>query len=793
VEPRRSLPELLAPAGSPAALLSALEAGADAVYAGTPLFSARGRAANFTLAELEGAAALCRREGRRLYAAVNTLVLDRELPALAGTLAALADMRVDAVILQDPGAALLARERFPSLRLHASTQMTLHDLPGLREAAARGFSRAVLARELPLSRVGELVRHSPVEAEVFVHGALCHSVSGQCLLSSWMGGRSGNRGWCAQPCRRRFDAAGVAPYPFSTRDLCALPAVPALVSAGVAALKIEGRMKPPGWVASVVAAYRAVLDAPPDGMAEALARSADSLSRLAGRESTGGPLLGAAPASVAGLAARASFGERIGTVESCAEGEATFVASARIHAGDRIRIVASGDREGRSFTLRPFLAGGRRSTVAAAGTRVAVAVPHPVRPGDALERSADEGGSAISAESARKTLLGALPEPAEVTVRGRRDGDRAVLAAESEGVAAEQWAGGVTEGASGGRDLASVLEERLAETGGTPFRLGRCDLAPLSGLFLPPSLAKDLRRRLYRELSEKLSASREERSGALLRSALEFLTSAAEPPPPAPPAPTPTPPPVAARLGGFDEAADLEEHGGADRYLLPLPRTRGEALSAASALSGLEGRVLFSLPFWCPTEEARSAEDRVVHLLLNRGFGAFEANNPSHLHRLVPSGAWILAGWRLHAMNRLALSALARRGARAVLLSPEDEGENVASLLAGGASPERWICVHGRIPLLVSLLGPFPPEPLPVRAPGGGDRFLLSTEEGTAVLRPETPFSLAGHLDRLSGAAAFVADLVGTDRADRPLLLASLRVGLPPEGSTTFNFERRLH
>jgi hypothetical protein len=243
---------------------------------------------------------------------------------------------------------------------------------------------------------------------------------------------------------------------------------------------------------------------------------------------------------------------------------------------------------------------------------------------------------------------------------------------------------------------------------------------------------------------------------------------------------------------GAAELLSLEKRGGADRYILPLPGTEAEGRETAEALAGMEGRTLFSLPHWCPSGEARSREDRIVHVLLNRGFSGYEANNLSHLGRLVPAGAWILAGWRLHAMNRLALLSLGARGARAVLLSPEDEGENVDSLLAAPPPPERWVYLYGRVPLLVSLLGPFPATPREVTVPGGKDRFLLSTEEGLATLRPAAPLCLARHAGRLARADTLLADLAGVPPPDRPRLLSSLRIGVDPGGTVPFNFERRL-
>ncbi|MDI3280646.1 MAG: U32 family peptidase, partial [Bacillota bacterium] len=265
--------ELVAPAGEWAALVAAVQNGAEAVYLGGPRFSARQYAPNFGPEELPRAVEYAHVRDCRLYVAVNTLVKEEELEEAARYLVDLYRWGVDAVILQDPGLARLARRLVPRLRLHASTQMTVHNSAGAQALEEWGFSRVVLARELSREEIAALHRSTVLELEVFVHGALCFSYSGQCLMSSLIGGRSGNRGRCAQPCRMKYRLVEEAPdrtwreregseeaHLLSTRDLCLVEHLPALAAAGVRALKIEGRMKRPEYVATVVRIYRAVLD-----------------------------------------------------------------------------------------------------------------------------------------------------------------------------------------------------------------------------------------------------------------------------------------------------------------------------------------------------------------------------------------------------------------------------------------------------------------------------------------------------------------------------------------------------
>ena len=257
--------ELLAPAGSMEALRAAVQNGADAVYLGYDTFNARMGAQNFSADELQEAVVYCHVRGVKVHLTLNTLVSDREMPQAADVIRTAAAFGVDAFIVQDLGVAALCREIAPSVAIHASTQMSIHSLEGVQQAAELGVSRVVLARELPREEIAHICRRSPVEIEVFVHGALCMCYSGQCYLSSVIGRRSGNRGLCAQPCRLPYGYGRFEPsrYPLSLRDNCLIEYLDDLRRMGVASLKIEGRMKRPEYVAVVTKAYRAAIDGKP--------------------------------------------------------------------------------------------------------------------------------------------------------------------------------------------------------------------------------------------------------------------------------------------------------------------------------------------------------------------------------------------------------------------------------------------------------------------------------------------------------------------------------------------------
>ncbi len=272
--------ELLSPAGSAEALHAAVQNGADAVYLGAGAFNARAAARNFTLEELAEAVTYCHIRGVKVYLTLNTLVTDREMPQAASAITAAATAGVDAFIVQDLGIVSLCRQMAPGVPLHASTQMSLHSLEGARAAERLGMRRIVPARELPRSELVYLCRHSPLETEVFVHGALCMSYSGQCYLSAVIGRRSGNRGKCAQPCRLPYGyGRAETKYPLSLKDNCLAQYVSDLEGIGVSSLKIEGRMKRPEYVAAATRLYRDAIDGRP-----VTREQIDQLARVFSRE-----------------------------------------------------------------------------------------------------------------------------------------------------------------------------------------------------------------------------------------------------------------------------------------------------------------------------------------------------------------------------------------------------------------------------------------------------------------------------------------------------------------------------
>ena len=266
-----SKPELLAPVGDWDCLLAAVQNGADSVYFGATLFNARASAKNFDLDTLKKAIEYCKIRNINTFLTLNILIKNNEFKDAISLAKKAYEFGIDGIIVQDLGLATFLIKNFPDLPIHASTQMTVHNLEGVKELSSLGFKRVVLAREISIDEIKYICKNSDIEIETFIHGALCISYSGQCLFSSTIGGRSGNRGQCAGPCRLPYkllcdnnsnkkETVMDAGYLLSPKDLCALEYLPELINAGVKCFKIEGRLKSPEYVATVTRIYRKYID-----------------------------------------------------------------------------------------------------------------------------------------------------------------------------------------------------------------------------------------------------------------------------------------------------------------------------------------------------------------------------------------------------------------------------------------------------------------------------------------------------------------------------------------------------
>jgi len=524
------IPELLAPAGSMEALKAAVAAGADAVYLGGTRFSARRFAANFDDDALREAVDYAHIHGVAVHVTVNTLVHDAELPALADYLIFLYEIGVDAVLVQDVGVLRLARTLVPDLVIHASTQMTVTTAEGVRWAAEAGCSRVVLAREVSLAEIETMrpvLEETGCELEVFLHGALCYAYSGQCLLSSVIGGRSGNRGACAQPCRKpytlmkgEYDTYGRPVrmknvrlphrYLLSTKDICLYPVLDRVVAAPVSSLKIEGRMKAPAYVAVVTAVYRRALDALAEGRWTPSPQDEEALAFAFTRGFTTGYLCGERHRGVIGPERPDNRGVLIGRVVAFSKsrmeatvalsgslapenGDGLAVSSAEGEFGCVVRGTPKTGRDGVLIRMpQPAPKGAvvsitRRAALESWAEEVLRQERQAVRI-DASVRWEEDGTPVV--EAVCTPIRG---RPVRVSVRGEEPMGKA----RTRPLTAEQ------------------IAEHLRRTGGTPYVVGDLDLAYPGGLdlaypgglFAPPSYLNALRRSLLEAVGEALCAA----------------------------------------------------------------------------------------------------------------------------------------------------------------------------------------------------------------------------------------------------------------------------------------------
>jgi len=496
--------------------VAAVDSGADAVYLAGKRFGARHGAPNFDDPGLVKAIDYAHLGGVNVYVAVNTLIPEAEVEEVARRLVWLSEAGADAILVQDLGVLRIAREVVPDLELHASTQMTISSLEGARWAADAGLKRAVLARELTLAEVEEIARDAPIGVEVFVHGALCYSYSGQCLLSSVIGGRSGNRGMCAQPCRKPYrllrglsqDAYGrpidleAVPlkgrYLLSTKDLAVYPNLADLVRSPVEALKIEGRMRSPEYVRVVVSIYRRALDAISRGDWSPSDEDKRDLALAFNREFTAGCIGGADRRDLVSTARPDNRGLRIGRVVGW-DGRRKM-ASVKIEGdlvpeqGDGLVIFSGGKEQGMVV----------RSSAGMAGGILSLATQEPVDKGAEVfitrrsglgERLGQKAGPEIpidlevSWESGRPSLKGRVILQDGREVRSALTADFSMEPAKKRPLSLDQ------------------IEAQLRKTGGTPFLIRRVEMDYPGGLFAPLGEINRLRREFLERAEDAVTAS----------------------------------------------------------------------------------------------------------------------------------------------------------------------------------------------------------------------------------------------------------------------------------------------
>lgn len=511
--------ELLAPAGSWDALVAAVESGADAVYLGGSAFGARAYASNFDEEAMRKAIAFAHARSVRVHVAVNTIVRDEEIPALEQWLRFLYQANADAILVQDLGVAQIVREILPNFPMHASTQMTVHNIEGVRALERLGFTRAVLARELSLKAITEIAQQATIELETFVHGALCICYSGQCLMSSMIGGRSGNRGRCAQACRLPYqiidkdgrEAARAGDYLLSPKDLKAIDLVPDLLRAGVSSLKIEGRMKRPEYVSVVVRAYRQAIDAYLQKKAlsaEKKSKADHDLAQIFNRDFTTAFLEKNQGKNLISDARPNNRGLLVGRVLTYdkAKRRVTVKLSSTVRVGDQLVFwVKVGGRA--SVTLTELtLAQGQSVTEAPAGAEITFPFESLAHPHDRIFKVYDK---ALMDEAkvyyASGKPIRRFAVQAKVTVR---EGEPLVITLRDEdGYCAEAKTDFLAEKAKNRPLTVETITKQMQRLGTTVYDLEALDVQMQDGVMVPVSEINEARRKAFASLTAARMAS----------------------------------------------------------------------------------------------------------------------------------------------------------------------------------------------------------------------------------------------------------------------------------------------
>ncbi|MEZ4394005.1 MAG: DUF3656 domain-containing protein [Polyangiales bacterium] len=688
---RRSVPEVLAPAGDPESMEAAARAGADAVYFGLQGFNARARAKNFDADALGETLRGLHARGVKGYVTLNTLVFDDELEAVERAVRACAQAGVDAVIVQDLGVARLVRAVAPGLPIHASTQMTCTDAGAVELARELGATRVILARELSVDEVAAIRAETDVELEVFVHGALCVAYSGQCLTSEAIGGRSANRGACAQACRLPYELVvdgelrdlGDRAYLLSPQDLEASALIPRLAEIGVASVKIEGRLKGPSYVAAVTRLYREAVDgAPAPGRR-------DLALQMFSRGSDTGFLGGVDHQRLVEGTACDHRGVHVGAFEGVRHDRGRellrLTLSQPIARGDGLLVEGgargAGEVGGRVWSIR---LGDKEIERAEAGDRVSVwlgpdrAVGAP-SPGRRVWRTdAPTQERAILAEVERAPRRRAL----RVEVRANAEGAVEYTAVGPDGARATVT-GAALSRREGAAPVAEVLREKLGRLGATPFELGELVVELPDDAVINPGEMNRARRALVEALAE--ASSRAHVTTGVTHA--ELLARAA--------LPTQAPPPgglFALCRNRAQAVAALD--AGADGVVLDLLELTGTGeLFRALRASHPSARLVLA-----PPRIRKPGEEKIDRYLrgldpdgvMVRGLGALREGAGAHA-RIGDSS--------LNVTNRLTAAEVLSRGLTAFTPSFDLDAAQLVALLDGPLAPWAEVVVHHPMPL----------------------------------------------------------------------------------------------
>ena len=741
--------ELLAPVGNSDTFFAALAGGADAVYVGAPGCNARNLARDLRLEEIGAMIRHCHAHDKKLYVAANSLVLERELPALIDTLGALEALRPDALIIQDLGLLQLVRRHFPGLKFHASTLMTAHNSQSVELFARLGCERVVLARELSVAEIAAICRNTSVEIEVFIHGAMCFSYSGLCLFSSYLGGKSGLRGRCVQPCRRAYTTGegrhagrskGKGGYLFSMNDLSGLAAIPDLVQAGVRSLKIEGRLRSAHYVETVVRAYRLVLDAAEADREAAMTKASQMLDNAMSRKITPGYFFAIQPAEAITPFHSGNLGRYLGRAELARTKNKglLLVAKAGLALGDRLRLhlEPSGDRF--TTTVKSLLVKGAAVTEVMAGSEVEIDCPVEIQGLSYRHIDVYKIDMAASGAAASHPPLQVAKVKAELVRL------KAQISKRLEPIKWLAW-------------QSSIAEE---------------EVEPEKPLRRPPARV---------ERRPKGGAA------ALVKLPLEWWLKT-------------------------DSTQLLEQRLPLvpDRFIVPMDRrTLGQAGQLRRVLGNRQRQVIWALP---PVifDQEYGKYAKYIELLIRSGFRNFQLGHLSQVEMFRGERVHLAANHTISMLNNQAVQLAGEAGFSEVQLAIEADRESLRELIqgykqlgaasankgAGKRSVKLGLTVYGRPALYTSRLAtPFFPYDSAVVSPKD-ESFVIRKKDGFTETLPLRPFSLLPYLTELKamGLDYVVIDLSGSMAGKKDIQDLSDRISGTGRHSklATFNYLGKL-
>lgn len=810
-------PELLSPAGNMESFFAAVENGADAVYFGLKDFSARAGAHNFSMDDASKAIAYAHKKSIKIYITFNTLIKTIELEKVIDLLMALEEMQPDSLILQDLGLLYLIQSKFPGFNLHASTQMSIHNLSGVKQLARLGFNRVVLARELSITEIKHIVENISIEIEVFIHGALCYSYSGLCFFSSMIGGRSGNRGKCAQPCRMYYHSqSGEGGYIFSMKDLLALSAISDLVAAGVNSLKIEGRMKSPEYVAVVTNTYRKAIDNKLSDQEEAVNR----IKTVFSRETTSAYLMknnnrkdgknydiiNTKPADIVNSCYPANMGLYAGVVIKSEDNYIVLRAAASVGVRDLLQVFENGTVQKSLLYVKIIKINGKRVYGIKAGDVASINTGKKIKLGAKIY--------VVSSQKTKETLVQKVPKKlmpvkiqVDLDVRIKPD-TISVSGTVMEFTFRRDYSLKLDSGIKRTIDKKDI-KDCFSRLGETPFVLGKMNADISNGLFVPLSVLNNLRRDYLKELLTTWQKERRLR-GELIkkwlkeRFALNKEKSSLK-------STTEKKIRLSLKIDRLNYLDNLLAEKIYKLYIVLSDKVITYLQDNEDILDKLfkeKDKVVFSLPFIIrDMENGIERYDylrKMVYKLMVLGFRQFQISNLWAMALFDGAEVQLYADYTLYSLNTLSIIKLREIGFNRYTLSPEDDRENMLTLFSNNTD----LIVYQDTPLFTSEACVW--ANMKGECPGisqcsfrqmtlgneYGDSFIAINDTCRTVVINERPFSIIHLVQSLLeiGHTDYRIDLCYKDYSIEIInhILSGIQSGKKMKDTTIGNFKRGL-